>query len=184
MALLREKVPKESTMARRPRVHRGRSPGKTSWVSLQVTNISLDTNATALILAQSADLDIKRPFTILRTHLFLSVGSDQSAADEVQFGAVGMCVVADQASAIGITAVPTPITDLGSDLFFLHQFFASDFALATAIGIAGTRKIFEISSKAMRKVNDDQEAILVGEVASISNGVNIQLGGRMLIKEN
>ena len=68
-------------------------------------------NATALAL---------RPFTIVRQHYFLMLRSDQAAAAERQFGAFGCVVVSDQAEAVGVTAIPTPITDAGSDLWMLH----------------------------------------------------------------
>jgi hypothetical protein len=52
----------------------------------------------------------------------MAISSDQFAQSESQIGAIGLAVVTDQAVGIGVTAVPTPITDLSSDSWFLHRF--------------------------------------------------------------
>jgi len=67
-----------------------------------------------------------RPFTVIRSYVSILVVSDQAAAIEKQLGAIGIVVVSEQAFAIGVTAIPTPITDAGSDLFLLHNFYAAD----------------------------------------------------------
>ncbi len=127
----------------------------------------------------------KRPFTIIRTHLRIHIASDQLIADELQVAALGMCVVSDQALAIGVTAVPTPITDNNSDLWFLHQFLVGDFTLATAIGFdASGGHDSMVDSKAMRRVNDDEDVLLAVEVSAASNGAFISTMGRLLIKEH
>jgi len=125
-----------------------------------------------------------RPFTIIRSHLMVSVTSDQIIASEDQIGAVGLAIVSDQASAIGITAVPTPVTDQGSDLFFLHHTFAYsyEFQGAPAVSNPNFANWQNIDSKGARKVNDDEDMVMVGELASFSDGVGIVTAGRFLIK--
>ena len=97
-----------------------------------------------------------------------------------------MCVVSDQAEAIGITAIPTPITDIESDLWYLHQFFLGDFLFLTSAGFnspTGVEK--SIDSKAMRKVNDGQDVVLVGQSDIVSgDGTTVMVAGRLLIKEH
>ena len=157
---------------------------KTSWLDIPLGSTTLAGGGVNLVVSLTAAELAKRPFTIERTHIWGQVTSDQLAADEFVFGAVGMCVVSDQALAIGVTAVPTPVTDLASDLWFLHQIYGVEFALSSAIGFdgnAGSR--FEIDSRAKRKVNDGQDVILVLENAGISFGSLVRLGGRLLIKE-
>ncbi len=61
----------------------------------------------------------------------------------------------------------------------------NDFTLLSAVGFdanAGTR--YTLDSKAMRKVNDDQQILLVGELTGGSDGAIFSVGGRMLIKEH
>ena len=162
-----------------------RKVGRTSWFGLTPTSTSLGTSAAALVSSLNAAALARCPFTILRTHLMISIASDQLAADESQFGAVAMAVVTEQASAIGVTAVPTPINDLASDLFYLHELVASALQLNSAIGMnSPARYTVKVDSKAMRKVNDDQDIILVAETSAISSGVNYQIAGRFLIKES
>ena len=162
-----------------------RRPGRTSWAFLAPTSTSIETSTAVLIAQSNAALDAKRPFTVLRTHILVSIATNQLIADESQFGAFGVCVVTDQASAIGVTVIPTPITDIGSDSWFAHQLVAAALLFGDATGFASPgRANFFLDSKAMRKVNDDQDVVMVAETAAISSGINFQIAGRILIKEN
>ena len=165
---------------------RGRlgSRRETSWLAIDP---GVDTVSATAILAGSLNAAAlaKRPFTVIRTILEVHIGSDQLAADELQLAAVGMAVVSDQAVAIGVTAVPTPVTDLASDLWFLHQTLISSFFFVNASGIdADGGHHYSIDSRAARKVNDDQDVILVVEGAAIASGASVTSMGRMLIKES
>ena len=162
-----------------------RSARQTNWFAITPATTTVAGGGAVLTQSLSAAGLAKRPFTIERTHLFLHVTSDQLAADEFVFGAVGMCVVSDQAAAIGVTAVPTPITDIQSDLWYLHQMYGTDFPLNTAVGFDGDGgHQYQIDSHAKRKVNDDQDVIIVLENAGISFGGLVRIGGRFLIKES
>jgi len=79
----------------------------------------------------------------------LSIRSDQTGATEDQHAAYGAAVVSDQAVAVGVTAVPTPITDDFSDLWFVYERLIGTF-VTTGAGL--TNKSYEtvIDSKAMR----------------------------------
>jgi len=157
----------------------------TSWLDVEPTSVTVDTSISVISHSLNALEQAKRPFTVVRSHLHLHIRSDQLAADEPQFGAVGICVISDQAQAIGISAVPTPLTDLASDLWFLHGMMSSDFAFLSAVGFDGSSgQSYDFDSKAMRKVNDDEDVIIVIETASISNGAQYLISGRVLIKEH
>jgi len=92
-------------------------------------------------------------------------------------------VVSDQALAIGITAVPTPDLDRGSDLFFVFEEEFGEISFSSAIGfvepVGATR---HWDSKAMRKVEIGSDIAVTIEASSISNGVNVRKAGRMLVK--
>ena len=159
---------------------------ETSWFDIPALQVTLD-NASQLVASLTAAELAKRPFTIMRTHLEVLIHSDQVgvSATEHQFGAIGMCVVSDQALAIGITAVPVPGDDAASDLWFLHQWMFSAIDFATAIGFdsdAGAH--YHIDSKAARKVNDDQDLVVVVQGLTLGEGVTFAVGGRILIKEH
>ncbi len=123
-----------------------------------------------------------RPFTIVRTRGTLFMQSDQQIASEDQDVAFGQAVVSDQAVAIGITAIPTPSTDDGSDLWFVYErlFNSLVFATAAAFDRIGVERV--VDSRAQRKVQDGEDMIIVAETSSISSGAALFNYTRVLIK--
>ena len=117
-----------------------------------------------------------RPFTVVRTVGLVAVYSDQGAAREEVHGAYGVAVVSDQASAVGVTAIPSPITDEGSDLWLMFQF-------VQALDIDGAEgEFYKFDSKAMRKVEDGQDLVLMFENGSSTAGLKYLAKTRILIK--
>ncbi len=95
-----------------------RPPKKTKvWLSIDisVTNIAADVDVLVGVLNAAALL--LRPFTILRTHMEMLWISDQVVATEQPMGAFGIIVVNDVAAAVGITGIPTPLSNANSDWF-------------------------------------------------------------------
>jgi len=137
------------------------------------TNLILSLNVAALAF---------RPFTLVRTYLEIALQSDQAAAIERQSIAVGMAVVSDQSVAIGITALPLPVTDADSNLFYLHQFVFGDESNLTDRTRPQTR--LSVDSKAMRKVEIGQDIVLVAEGMGLDSGWSVSVAGRFLIKTN
>ena len=157
----------------------------TSWFTIAPQSVaSLGTSTALLVAILSLPALAKRPFTIIRTYLEILLSSDQQIASESQQCAVGMAVVSDQAVAVGVTAVPIPSSDADSDLFYLHQWMFNEFVFASGVGIQQVGQRFTIDSKAVRKVNDDQDIIVVFEVLATSDGVSLSFGGRFLVKEH
>ncbi len=175
-------------MARRiHQVVRGRSQRRaTTWLSLPPTVTAFTVTGGTILLSLTAEELAKRPFTIIRTYFTVHIQSDIINADERQAFTIGMCVVSEQAEAIGVTAVPTPDTDRDSDLWFIHGDVMADLSFVTGVGFdadGGQSKDF--MSKSMRKVNNDEEVVMVGETtAGISDGMIVRIAGRMLIKEH
>ena len=177
-------------MARRFRtiLRGGRPVRETLWFGMTETRtVTNGANAAAIILSLNAAALALRPFTIVRSLMHYSIRSDQTAASENFGSALAGAVVSDQAVAIGITAVPTPFTDLGSDLFFLHHIMDGQFLFISGIGVdpngvapaGGTL----IESKAMRKVENGQDLIFVLENDSLqASGVTSYVAGRVLVK--
>jgi len=96
-----------------------RSSRETMWIGISMTATILTTPGGTILNALNAAALALRPFTIIRTRMELLVVSDQEVASEVQVGGIGVSVVSNQASAIGVSAVPTPITDIGSRLLLI-----------------------------------------------------------------
>ncbi len=146
------------------------------------TTLSAASTAALISTLNAAALAL-RPFTLVRTRGELWVRSDQTATSEDYAASLGMCVVSDQAAAIGVTAVPTPETDRGSDLFFLYESGQQAFTRFDATGTLGAEGLVKsFDSKAMRKVNIDQDIAVVIETASISLGAQVMVSFRMLVK--
>ena len=155
------------------------------WFDFQPVSATFTGAGGTIIASLNAAALALRPFTIVRTRFLVSVISDQITASENYAGAVGVAVVSDQAVAVGVTAVPIPITDMSSDLWLMHQLFMASVQIEEASGNGAFLRStnFEIDSKAMRKVEDGQDLVVVGELA-LTSGFNITIGGRMLIKVN
>ncbi len=155
---------------------------ETLWVGIPRAADTLAASATAA-LSQSFNAAVLalRPFTIVRTRMQWLTHSDQSAASESFVGNIGLAVVSDQAVAVGVTAIPTPATDLDSDLWFVSEQWPSRFTL---VGSDVTENITPrtIDSKAMRKVEGGQDLIIAVEAGIGGSGVVVIHTGRMLIK--
>ena len=127
------------------------------WVGVGTATSVIGTTQTALLTnSANAALLALRPFTIVRSRGTLRLGSDQAANTENQSIAYGAAVVSDQAVAIGVTAVPTPITDQGSDLWYVYETLLSRIVVSSAVGILEPPIWKDYDSRAMRKVEDGQ----------------------------
>jgi len=159
---------------------RGGAPRRqTVWFEFQPVATTQTTTAQVIIFSLNAAALALRPFTVVRTLFEVHVRSDQAASGEDQVGAVGCAVVSDQAVGVGATAVPGPITELGSDLWFWLKLYMISGSTVND-GIVG--KDWLVESRAMRKVAQGQDIVVVSEISSISSGLEMTVGGRMLVK--
>ena len=124
------------------------------------------------------------PFTIVRTVGVLGIISDQITIREEPFGALGVAVVSSQATATGIAAIPDPVTQVESDLWFMYMTWMTAFmvsgtpATAQADGIT----VFPFDSKGQRKVADGEDIAVVLANASSAHGCEYILNMRILVK--
>ncbi len=163
----------------------GKMVRETAWFGGIFSQVSLSgANAVSLATTLNAAALAMRPFTLIRTRGIVTVRSDQRAATENYAVAFGRTVVTDQAVAIGVTAVPTPITDSDSDLWFVYEVLAGQISVGTDIGVfesgaMGLNRQFD--SKAMRKVEPGQDVVSVIE-NNFSAGTITTIFSRSLIK--
>ena len=161
----------------------GREVRETLWNDVTSTaTIISGPQGVALLNVTGALLLGLRPFTVVRVRGVIHMESDQTAGAENQAAALGYAVVSDQASAIGITAVPTPITDIASDAWFVYQtMFGSNNA---TFNNDGSNPMIQFDSKAMRKVEDGSQVniMLETDVAALTAGVFVRHVARLLIK--
>ncbi len=156
---------------------------ETAWLGgVLVSSTIASGNAAVLMTSLGVAALALRPFTVVRTRGLVTIKSDQQAASEDFFGAWGTAVVSDQAVAIGVTAIPTPIFDNDSDLWLAYEFLASDFVFGSAVGFAQTMTHRVVDSRAMRKVDVGQDLITVIERDSVGSGAVMSAFTRTLVK--
>ena len=163
----------------------GRPQRETQWLELPEVAFSLPgANSGVLLLSLTAAEKALRPFTVMRTRGVWFLSSDQSAASELYSTAMGACVVSDQASAVGITAVPTPDIDALSDLWFLYERITNAFLFGDGTGFIENAGILApFDSRAMRKVEEGEDVVFVVENGAVTAaGALGRLSGRLLIK--
>ncbi len=170
------------------RIIRGRSTGfvrgprrATDWLSNSAETDRSTLGAATAVLDQT--FAFGEPATVVRTRGTLWVASDQAAANESPFGALGFAIVTDQAAGVGVTALPTPTTEAFSDEWFVWLPWFADARFSSAVGV-GFRTFYEykFDSKAMRKVDADTTAVVVIENSSATDGCLFLLQFRMLVK--
>jgi len=109
--------------------------------------------------------------------------SDQTGVSEFYGASFAAAVVSEEASTIGITAVPTPDDNSGSDLFFVYERMFGALKVTTDIGRFIETVSREIDSKAMRKVEDGQDIVFVAENDQLStSGLTLTSFLRLLVK--
>ncbi len=168
-------------MARRTRVAHPRGARRKSlWLQFAPSRATLSAAGGTLFATLNAAALALEPFTIVRTRFMLYMQSDQSAAVEDQVAGFGIAVVTSQAAAAGVGSIPTPITDLGSSQFFVHTLLAA--GQRTAADKSGI--VMQVDSKAMRKVENQDDVAIVGEFSADGAGLQLTVGGRILIKLN
>jgi len=118
--------------------------------------------------------------TVLRTVGQIAIQSDQNAASEFQIGAFGLIVVTDAAVAVGVTAIPGPVTDASDDGWFVYVPFGQAVNFASATGIRPYSNPYTFDSKAKRRVQDGQQIAIMVENAHATHAFNIMTTFRLL----
>ena len=118
--------------------------------------------------------------TIVRTRGEVSVIPNNLAADVSVVGAFGMAVVSDQAFAAGATSIPGPWSDSDWGGWFMWRAFSfrSQFGDATGLSLASVQ--YDIDSKAMRKVGDNETVVIMAESQAVAFDISMPI--RMLVK--
>ena len=153
--------------SRFPRVG-GQSRRLTSWdigTQTGTDGASLGLSSSVAIIGGGAFTPISDGLTLLRTRgELLVLLKTASVAGAGFFGAFGIGVATAAAVAIGISAVPTPITEEEWDGWLYHRYFS---ITATGVGTGspatvidqemGMAGVFrhEVDSKAMRKLKEE-----------------------------
>ncbi len=162
------------------------SKRSTDWLIAFTSSayIAVPANSSVLLgsIASAVLLDTT-PFTVIRTRGIVSFSSDQIAANEEQLGGVGLAFTTERARAAGIASLPVPVTSINDDSFFWLQFHGGNFRISSAVGVNPDMATnYEIDSKAMRKVESNDALVLVAENNHATNGFQVAVFIRILIK--
>ena len=160
---------------------RGGARRTSQWFAGGNAGVTVGSGSKVVISSLNVTALALRPFTVIRSQLLIHYASDQAAASETPVGAFGAIVVNDQATAIGVTAIPGPITNPDA-LFLIYQGLISQFDFADATGFnepAGS--YYNVDSKAMRKVEANDDLIFIVENRAAVGAV-ITIEGRILVK--
>ena len=167
-------------MARRIITRTSRPKTKKVWVGVNLGSQALTASTGSVLGSLNAAALALRPFTILRTRLELYYVTDQQAASETGFGVHAGIVVNDKAAAVGVTAVPLPVTNNDDD-FFSYQPVSFRLIFTTGVGHNQVGWRYTVDSKAMRKVLPAQDVVFVFEQTA-AVGATIVTMGRFLVQ--
>ena len=165
-------------MARRARFIRP-APRTKMWIGAGVGESTIAASTTKLVGSLSAGALALRPFTILRTHLELLFSTDQFAAGESQSGAFAEIVASEQATAIGITGLPDPLGDPEAD-FFVYQGTSFNYEFRDSTGAGDVGAVYTVDSKAMRKVDINQDIVTLFSPRSAVGALLFSEGRRLI----
>ena len=158
---------------------------QTTWVGPADQNVVLVATTASGIIASFAPFSgasMHKPM-IIRTRGQLTIRPQAHTTTQSIGGAFGICVVSDEAFAAGAALIPRPFDDAGWDGWFVWQSFVYQLAVSTDIGRLGPSQSgmnFEIDSKAMRKVSDNETIVLMCE--SQTGAINVGAHLRLLMK--
>jgi len=172
----------------RPRGHSSfpRVRGVRRAVSWVVGPLGLSTalTATGSSLSTTGTQAIADGLTLVRTRGNVAV--DLGLVPDIIGGnfftlSLGLCIVSENAAGIGITATPSPFTDIAWDGWLWHWTGMAGFVNGTNAAL-GTN--IEIDSKAMRKFKATD--VLVGVMEAVETGVagtiQVSWASRVLLK--
>ncbi len=149
---------------------------KTEWVasSVPVGVAALASNTISFIQQR----DILEPQTVVRTRGHLYVQSDQAAAREEAFGAFGLAAVQKPAADLGVTALPAPLDEMGSDVWYTWV----PWACSKSAG-DGDASVFSMpfDSKGQRKLVEGEALVALVQNSGSGFGVEFEVFWRELI---
>ena len=164
-------------MARRQVVSRGRTPRLVQWVApADQGYVAVITGGKTIISSEG----FTSKNTIVRMRGQVSVKPEVLAADVDIVGALGVGIVSTDAFGAGAASVPGPFLQADWPGWFVWRSFSYHFEFQDATGIHYPMWDFEVDSKAMRKVSQNETVVIMAE--SQVGAFRISTPLRMLVK--
>jgi len=160
---------------------RTRSTPNRTWAGINAATYTNVPAASKVLLGSFTLNNTGIDETVLRTVGSISIKSDQAAASEDQIGAFGLYVVSSRALAIGLTAIPGPVTNASEDGWFVWQGFAQTLEFVSAVGVEpGMATTYHFDSKAKRVVGTGMGIAIMVENIHASHAFDIAVPLRLL----
>jgi len=142
---------------------------KTTWAEGPGGTAELVFNATQTQILGSG-FEVTEEVTLARIRGAFSFNMESGGTGERMTGAFGIGIVTASAFAIGITAMPAPIDDQDWDgwLFWRPVQIQAVATLAEDQAFGSTRSEFEVDTRAMRKMQNDDT--IYGALQVVENG--------------
>ena len=122
--------------------------------------------------------------TIRRVRGRFIVFSDQVAQHELIQGALGFTLVTDAASTAGAASIPGPFTDRNDDNWFvwesMHAISTMADNTAPAAGHNQVGGVVDFDSKAMRRVEEGSQLVVMAENSNVGHVLRFSLGFSVL----
>ena len=165
----------------RGRVVRRAQRRQVTWVGpAEQSFLNVATGGTTLIASFTPDTaGLPKP-TVVRTRGMVGVLPQLFSADLSIVGAFGLCVVSSQALAQGAGSIPGPFDDAGWDGWFVWGSFNYHLDFASEASKFRAMQEYEVDSKAMRKISDNEAIVFMAE--SQSGAFQISMPLRLLLK--
>ena len=176
-----------TSTSRRSRFHQTSGRRRAVSWSTGPAGVSGAISATSNNIFPTASQVVADDLTLVRTRGELSIGLTVAggAAAEGFDWAFGMCSVTENASGVGVTAVPDALADANWDGWFVHE-MGSLWTRSTTLVESSSfqERIIKIDSKAMRKLRFSDLVIASIGVTEIGAGSTMQafLSTRILLK--
>ncbi len=143
-----------------------------------ITPVSANSKVLLFSFATLGDEEI----TVRRVRGLLQVQSDQTAASELQLGAMGAGIFSTNAIAAGIASLPDPVTDVSDDIWSVYAHIGQTMQFVSAVGIEPHfSTLYEIDSKAMRRIPEGYAIAFIVANAHPTAGFQVSLGVRLLL---
>ena len=163
------------------RVARGRARGgglrqRTDWARLVNTDDVNVAVSTKVVLATFLSGQVES--TVRRSLVEFHVQSDQAAAQEDQFGAIGIMIASDAAVAAGAASLLGPVTDASDDVWLLWYGFVQRGGSDATPDSPGQVRF--VDSRGQRRLQEGQQAVLMVENASAAFVLKISFAASVL----
>ena len=153
-----------------------------SWSGTVAFGVIAVPAASAVLLGSFSVADTAFDQTVLRSVGMIGVQSDQAAASELQLGAFSMAIVTDSALAVGVTAIPDPVTEADDDIWFVYQPFMQALQFADATGFTAQRMTqYPFDSKAKRKMDAGKSIVLIVANSHATHAFEFMFAVRILV---